>query len=127
MKETIRVVPKAWGREEIFVNHEEYCGKVMRLTPGWRCSLHYHPTKCETFLILAGSMGLELGDEYMRLVPGDAVTINPGVRHRFTNLGTRECVFMEVSTHDDPEDVVRVEDSGEIPAETPVPMEEPTP
>ena len=108
MKEKVRVVPKAWGREEIFVNGEEYCGKVMRLQPGWRCSLHYHPTKRETFLVLGGVMGLEVGDDHVTLVPGEAYTIRPGIHHRFTNMGLRECVFVEVSTFDDPEDVVRL-------------------
>ena len=51
----MEVVEKVWGREEIIVN-ADYCGKRMLLKKGYRCSIHMHKTKDETFFVTKGSM-----------------------------------------------------------------------
>jgi len=41
----IRIVPKGWGREVWLVNDELYCGKILEIVKGKRCSLHFHKLK----------------------------------------------------------------------------------
>lgn len=122
------VVEKVWGSETVIVNRrraaEGFCGKLMKLRTGYRCSLHFHAVKDETFLVVRGLMFVELGREglarmdadnrsHMRqmvLGVGESVDVPPGTLHRFT--GMTECEFVEFSTLDAPEDSFRVEPSG---------------
>ena len=107
-----RVVPKEWGEEHWIVNRE-YCGKKLLLKKGWRCSIHYHPVKDETFHLESGLVYLELEGQGRLLRPGDTVHIPTGTPHRFNGL--QDSVILEFSTRHDDDDVVRVEPSGEIP------------
>ncbi len=112
-------VEKLWGHEEILVNTELYCAKHLIVEPGFQCSFHYHRIKDETFLVLDGTISLEVQkkgedkienyilqrDDFMRIYPGDI--------HRFSSLGDT-AIILEVSTHDDNEDSYRLENSRKI-------------
>ena len=106
-----KIVPKVWGHEEWIVN-STYCGKLLHLREGMRCSLHYHERKDETFYVLSGKVRLEVGAFAVTLNPGDSHHIPPGTRHRFS--GIDDSVIVEFSTHDD-DDNVRLEPSGLMP------------
>lgn len=131
-------IPKAWGSEEVIANRE-FCGKTMTLRKGFRCSLHYHGAKDETFLVTAGRVRVEIGDtggmarftvrqgrvigadveEIQRrcrvfvLGPGESIDVPPCTIHRFTGL--EDSQFVEFSTHDDPQDSYRLTESGPAP------------
>jgi len=102
---------KAWGSEEWIVNRE-YCGKIMNLKKGFRCSIHYHKIKDETFFFLSGRVLLELGDERRIMRSGEVVVIEPGVKHRFTGL--EDSQIIEFSKHHEEEDSYRDVESGEV-------------
>ena len=106
----IRIIPKIWGREEIFVN-QKYCGKKLVLKQGFRCSLHFHKKKDETFYIYRGSVLMEVGDRTRVMRQGDIQHIPPKIYHRFTGLVDSEII--EFSTHDDPLDTERIQFSGQ--------------
>ena len=111
----IKVVDKLWGHEEILVNEPEYCCKRLYLNPGFQCSLHYHRIKKETFIVEKGAIRLKHGEEIMVLDRYDAPrTILPNTPHRF-NAFRDPAVILEVSTHHDDEDVVRLEPSRKLP------------
>ena len=113
----MKIVPKVWGRERILVNEAEYCAKILELDPNFQCSLHFHKIKKETFLVQSGAVTLEQRD--IRgfpiveiLLEGDSRTIMPKTPHRFSSrLGA---TILEVSTHHDDSDVVRIEESRKI-------------
>jgi mannose-6-phosphate isomerase len=107
-----RVVRKEWGEEHWIVNRA-YCGKKLLLKRGFRCSIHRHPVKDETFHLEKGLVWLELDGEGRLLRPGDTVHIPPGTPHRFSGL--EESVILEFSTRHEDEDCVRDEPSGPIP------------
>lgn len=128
------VVAKQWGEERIVVNRrlgkgeEGYCGKIMVLRDGMRCSLHWHRRKDEVFHVLSGRMivelsepgvahllehGIELRTSRCVVGPGESVLVPPCTVHRFTGLG--DCTFVEFSTPDDPSDSHRLEPSGPAP------------
>lgn len=108
MKEVI----KKWGKEVWIVNEPEYCAKFLHVDRGASGSLHYHPKKKETFFLLEGEIKVEYDDFILRFVIGEWPTplnIPPCSPHRFT--GIADSVILEVSTHHDDDDVVRLEPS----------------
>lgn len=118
-----QVTPKVWGSETLIANRA-FCGKRMRLAKGYRCSLHYHVVKDESFLVLRGAVLVEIGaprfacidarqpDRVRTFVlgPGDSIDVPAMTLHRFTGISDAE--FVEFSTHDDPSDSYLVTESG---------------
>lgn len=105
-------VEKLWGHEE-WIYNDEYCMKTLVLKPGFQSSLHYHPVKHETFLVVQGECEIEVDDKTERMTPGQGHIIPPGTKHRFKAING-PCIVVEASTHHDDEDVVRIEESKEI-------------
>lgn len=111
------IVEKVWGQEDWYVNGPLYCAKILKIKPGYMCSLHYHPVKDETFVVLSGDVKLEQRDVRgmpfeEQLQPGDERHIAPKTQHRFSSVGGAE--ILEVSTHHDDADVVRIVESRRI-------------
>jgi len=120
----IKAVEKVWGREEWLVNTPHYCCKRLIVKPGFACSFHYHPEKDETFIVEIGACAICVGSKNTQehLGEGDWKRIRPGVAHKFWNVGPGDCVILEVSTHHDDEDVVRLEPSGKLDASNSNPL-----
>ena len=104
-------VKKEWGKEVWIVNRD-YCGKKLVLNKGFRCSMHHHKNKDETFYVLKGKVLMEIGDEKHIMLPGHSILIKPNTRHRFTGLEDSE--IMEFSTHHEDSDSYREELSGKV-------------
>jgi len=111
----VKKVGKVWGSEEWIVNRE-YCGKILVLKKGFRCSVHHHKLKDETFYILEGKVLLELNGVGKILLPGDSQIVERGEKHRFTGL--EDSKIIEFSTHHEDSDSYRDEVSGEVDLET---------
>ena len=111
---------KVWGFEMWIVNTEKYCGKRLILNKGWRCSMHYHKEKDETFYVDHGIALFETASQDLSrtqqqtLRPGESIHVEPGVWHRFSGL--EDAVIFEFSTHHDDADSYRREPSGRTPA-----------
>lgn len=118
----IKRVKKVWGEELWLVNQPGYCAKILILDQGMQCSKHYHPIKNETFIILHGSAKIECGFETKVAIVGDKIDIPAGTPHRFSSrfkkgqLGNQnqQTTILEISSHHDDADVVRLEESREI-------------
>ena len=106
-----KIVPKVWGRELWIVNRD-YCGKILELNRGYRCSLHHHKNKDETFYILDGLVFMEINNQKRVMHPGDTQLIKPNDTHRFTGL--KNSRILEISTHHEESDSYRDEESGKI-------------
>ena len=105
-KETMREVPKVWGKEVWIVNCDKYCGKLLHLDKGASSSMHMHPVKQETFYALEGQVALTIeGKSYMLNTFSRPETIYPGQKHEF--WGITDAKILEISTHHSEEDVVR--------------------
>ena len=59
----IKYVPKGWGYEKWIVNTEEYCGKILHINKGKKCSWHYHKLKDETFYLQKGQLLVRYSDD----------------------------------------------------------------
>jgi len=104
-------VEKLWG-SEIWVCNLNYCGKILKLNKGFRCSLHFHKLKDETFYVIKGEVLMEINNRKRKMKVGDAQRIKPMERHRFT--GIKDAEIIEFSTHHLDTDSYRLETSGKI-------------
>jgi mannose-6-phosphate isomerase-like protein (cupin superfamily) len=118
MAEAVKMVKidKEWGFEQIVVNSPLYCAKFLHFKPGKKSSLHYHNTKDETFYVMDGDCGIQTSlvepNPWPVFYKGQSKHIPPGLPHRVhSKLG---CLILEISTHHDDADVVRIEPSGNL-------------
>ena len=73
-----------------------YAKKILVQLPGQRHPAHFHKLKEESFHVLWGELDVVLDGRPRRLLPGDVLTVLPGVWHEFAS--ERGCVFEELST-----------------------------
>ena len=101
-------VQKSWGKE-IWIVNGSYCGKILVLNKGYRCSLHHHKNKDETFYVSKGKVLIELEEhgklEKAVMNEGESLRVMPGQKHRFTGL--EESKIIEFSTHHEDSDSYR--------------------
>ena len=108
----VEIVPKGWGKEVIFVNNDEYCGKLLCFEKDKKFSMHYHIKKKETWYVSKGRFILiwvetNTGTTYTEyLNVGDVITNERGEPHQLIALEDAE-VF-EVSTKHYDEDSFRM-------------------
>jgi len=107
-----KIVDKIWGKEKWICNNELYCSKILTLNKGYRCSIHYHKNKDETFYILDGKVKLELFGKTIIMNKGDSIRLKPNAVHRFTGLTHSK--VLEVSTHHEEQDSHRLKKSGKM-------------
>lgn len=98
----VELVEKGWGKEIIFVNNDDYCGKLLCFEKGKKFSMHYHLLKKETWYVSKGKFILIWVDtangttysEYLN--KGDVITNERGEPHQLIALEDAE--ILEVST-----------------------------
>jgi mannose-6-phosphate isomerase-like protein (cupin superfamily) len=98
----IHIEPKGWGREVWIANNPLYCGKILEIRKGKRCSLHFHKRKTESFYLHSGRLRVSIGELPAQTVtsfdmaPGDCMDVYPGVVHQMEALEDAE--LFEFST-----------------------------
>ena len=105
----MKKVNKVWGEETWVVNSENYCGKILELKKDFRCSIHHHKNKDETFFLLSGMILLELDEKKRIMNPGDSQRVKPGQKHSFA--GIENSKIIEFSTHHKDSDSYRLNKS----------------
>jgi mannose-6-phosphate isomerase-like protein (cupin superfamily) len=108
----VEIVTKGWGKEIIFVNNNEYCGKLLCFEKDKKFSMHYHIKKKETWYVSKGSFILiwvetdsgTTHTEYLKV--GDVITNERGEPHQLIAL--EESEVFEVSTKHYDEDSFRM-------------------
>jgi D-lyxose ketol-isomerase len=114
----IKTVSKLWGVEYWIVNTELYAMKFLKVNPGFQCSIHAHALKDETFVGISGTMRLlihkrnaDIAKEHA-ICAGQSYRVRPQTFHSF--IAHNVSWVMEVSTHVDDADVVRLQDSRKL-------------
>lgn len=109
----IKIVPKGWGFEKWIVNCEQYCGKLLYLIKGKRCSWHYHDKKDEVFFVQSGKIKILYGwndnIEFATMTileRGEKFHVPTGMRHQMYALEDTE--LFEFSTEHFDSDSIRV-------------------
>jgi quercetin dioxygenase-like cupin family protein len=99
----MKFVPKGWGFEKWIVNNEEYCGKLLYIVKGKRCSWHYHVLKDEVFYVQSGKILVKYSErddlnsaQEKTLERGDNFHVYRGLRHQMVALEDTE--LFEFST-----------------------------
>lgn len=104
---------KGWGYEIWVHNSPSYCGKVLVVQAGKKCSLHHHVQKKETFYVQSGRIWMKTVDENdehseFEMGPGDVLEISPGLKHQFGGIA-EVSEIMEFSTEHFESDSIRTE------------------
>src|ERR1700735_673401 len=88
-RKTVQVEPKGWGREVWIANNRLYCGKILEIRKGKRCSLHYHKLKTESFYLHKGRLKIRVKDsvdsdrlEEFEMFPGDCMAVARDLVHQ---------------------------------------------
>ena len=110
----IKYVPKGWGYEKWIVNCPDYCGKILFIAQGKKCSWHFHVNKDEVFYVRKGAIEVTYGEDDDKkkgqtklLVEGDKFHVTPGLRHQMYALKDTE--LFEFSTQHFDTDSYRIE------------------
>ncbi len=99
----VNIVPKGWGREVWIANNDLYCGKILEIKKGRRCSLHFHQIKNETFYLRSGRLLVRVKEsphttviEEFEMGPGDCLDVPTGLVHQM--LALEDAELYEFST-----------------------------
>ncbi len=102
-RKPVHIEPKGWGREIWIANNPLYCGKILEIRKGRRCSLHYHKLKTESFYLHKGRLKIRVKDsadsdrlDEFEISPGDCMDVAPGFVHQMEALEDSE--LFEFST-----------------------------
>lgn len=110
----IHIEPKGWGREVWIANNTRYCGKILEIEKGKRCSLHFHKLKTESFYLRAGRLRIRVKDSAeaatiteFELHQGECMDVPLGLVHQMEALEDSE--LYEFSTQHFDSDSHRIE------------------
>ena len=99
----IKLVEKGWGHEKWIVNKKQYCGKLLFIEKGKRCSWHYHKLKDEVFYVQSGHVVILYSENddikkanQITMKKGDSFHVHIGLRHQIIALEDTE--LFEFST-----------------------------
>jgi quercetin dioxygenase-like cupin family protein len=104
---------KGWGSELWIMNSDLYCGKILLMHSGKKCSWHYHLLKDEVFYVQSGKVELLVSEQdeiekadLIILNRGDSFHVLPTIRHQMKALEDTE--LFEISTQHFEDDTYRV-------------------
>lgn len=103
------VVPKPWGHEYLLFDYNDVAGWVLNIHVGEKTSLHCHPKKKTSLIVLCGTAKVSFLSSDQYLNAGDKIIIRPGVFHSTTAVTA--LTLLEVETPVDKGDLVRLKDS----------------
>ncbi len=104
---------RPWG-EYLVLDDSAADHKVKRITvtSGQRLSYQSHAKRAEHWFVVSGTAIVTINDTEHEVLPGSAIDIPLGTKHRVENRGTEPLVFIEVQygTYFGEDDIVRFED-----------------
>ena len=104
-------VYKPWGYEYTIYKNTTSSTKFLKIFPNSKTSLHCHPIKKTGFVLLKGTVEVDLGFyETRSLQPISKLMIRQGLFHCTKNSSTKDAVVLEIETPIDKDDLVRFKD-----------------
>jgi mannose-6-phosphate isomerase len=107
------VTAKPWGSYEVLADAESH-SKVKYLTvlPGKRLSYQSHEHRSEHWVVVKGSAEVTIDGVVRRIGLGESIEVPVRAKHRVSNPGDDDLVFVEVQLGDyfGEDDIVRYED-----------------
>jgi len=108
----VTVQVKPWGSYETLLTESGFQVKRIEVNPGARLSLQTHEKRAEKWTVVSGLGEAVVGGRTIKAVPGVVIDIPVREKHRMTNTGKTQLVFIEVQLGDylGEDDIVRHED-----------------
>lgn len=101
------VVRKPWGYEYLMSQNSSVAVWILYIKPGNQTSLHCHPTKKTSLIVLSGKAECSLINSSEALRPGQGLLIGKGVFHRTRALSDDGIYVMEMESPVNKRDLVR--------------------
>ena len=103
---------KPWGYYEVLLNAENTKVKRITVNPGGKLSYQYHHKRSEHWIVIEGTASVIVNDHSKIVEAGDSIYIPVGTKHRVSNEGDTDLVFIEVQTGEyfGEDDITRIED-----------------
>ena len=104
---------RPWGQFENLLD-ADYCKvKQIIIKPGQAPSYQYHYKRSEVYVIIKGKALIKLDGIEKEYNVGDTVIIPVLTKHKVTNAGNEDLIFIEVQHGEyfGEDDIVRLEDS----------------
>ena len=106
------VVTKPWGSEYIACENNTTAAWLLKIKKNHKTSLHCHPKKKTGFIVLDGTVEVELGFyEKVKLKAPSKLMIRPGLFHSTKALSKNGATILEVETPINKNDLVRFKDN----------------
>jgi len=104
------VVKKPWGYEYLIFSNEEIAVWILYLKPGAQTSLHCHPSKKSSLVVLEGKVNCSTITEQLDRCAGEGLLIDKGAFHQTANISETGAFVMEIETPVNKRDLVRLKD-----------------
>lgn len=105
------IIEKPWGHEYSLVRSDASDAWLLSIKHGERTSMHCHPTKKTSIVLLGGECVVTTFKEKTVLQAGDGIVIDKGVFHSTTALSPSGISLLETETPVNKGDLVRLNDT----------------
>src|SRR3989304_768795 len=90
------VVKKPWGYEYLIFSNEEIAVWILYLKAGAQTSMHCHPGKKTSLVVLEGAVNCSTIAERLERRAGEGLLIERGVFHQTTTISETGAFVMEI-------------------------------
>ena len=104
------IVDKPWGYEYLMFQNELVGVWYLHIRQGERTSMHCHPRKKTSLILLEGEGELSFLNDTMKLKPLSRTIIRPGLFHSTQAFSPKGIAMIEIETPPDKGNLVRLED-----------------
>ena len=103
---------RPWGKWEILAQGDKFQIKKITVNPEQRLSLQSNKFRKVNWLVLEGSMNVELDSNFIDVQAGEEIIIQVGQKHRPKCTSNIPCIFIEIQRGEylGEDDIVRYED-----------------
>lgn len=105
------IVKKPWGYEYLIYRNEYIAVWILYIKQGFQTSIHCHPNKKTSLVILSGEALCSFLNKEMKIETGDGLLIDKGVFHRTHSVSSEGIFVMEIETPVNKRDLVRLNDT----------------
>jgi mannose-1-phosphate guanylyltransferase / mannose-6-phosphate isomerase len=105
-------VIRPWGTYQTLYKDRDYQVKRITVNVGGQLSLQSHNHRSEHWVIVSGVANIICGEKTLILKKDDHIYIPVGTKHRASNFGKEEIVFIETQngSYLGEDDIIRYED-----------------
>ncbi|MBI1970465.1 hypothetical protein HYS47_01835 [Candidatus Woesearchaeota archaeon] len=104
------VVRKPWGYEYLIYQNELVAVWILYIKKGYQTSVHCHPNKKTSLIVLSGEAICSSLQENIKRVAGEGLLIDKATFHQTTSVSEEGIFVMEIETPVNKRDLVRLRD-----------------